>query len=82
MADKIKIPIVNPDGSVGQEIGTMVEVIESKEPWTEYTIENGTKIRIKQALVSIAQIDGKTAPNGDPIYSVQAQQVMSITHKL
>lgn len=82
MADKMKIPIMNPDGSVGEEIGTMVEVTDSKEPWTEYTLGDGTKIRIKQALISIAKIDGKTAPNGDPIYSVQAQQIMSIIHKI
>jgi len=82
MADKIKIPIVKPDGSTGEEIGTMVEVIDSKEPWTEYTLEDGTKIRIKQTLISIAKIDGKTAPNGDPLYSVQAQQVMSIIPKI
>jgi len=82
MADKIKIPIVKPDGSAGEEIGTMVEVTDSKEPWTEYTLEDGTKIRIKLTLISIAKIDGKTAPNGDPLYSVQAQQVMSIIPKI
>jgi len=82
MVEKIKIPIFNPDGTQGQDIGTVVKVTDAKEPWTEYTLENGTKISIKLALANIAQIDGKIAPNGDPIYSVQAQQVMSITHKL
>lgn len=82
MADKMKIPLMNPDGSVSQEVGTIVEVTDSKEPWTEYTLADGTKIRTKQTLINIAKVDGKTSPNGDPIYSVQAQQIMSVIPKI
>lgn len=82
MADKVKVPLMNPDGSVVQEMGTLIEVKDSKEPWSEYTLEDGTKIRLKQTLVSIVKIDGKTAPNGDPVYVVQSQQAMSVIPKI
>jgi hypothetical protein len=82
MADKMRVPFVNPDGSTSQEIGTLMEVSDSKEPWSDYTLEDGTKIRIKQTLVSVAKLDGKTAPNGDPVYAVQSQQTMSIFPKI
>ena len=39
MADKIRVPYQNPDGSVTQEIGTLMEVTDSKEPWSEYTLK-------------------------------------------
>jgi hypothetical protein len=76
MADKMRFPLVNPDGSESrsseiQEIGTLIEVTDSKEPWSEYTLGDGTKIRLKQTVVSIAKLDGKQAQNGDPVYVVQ-----------
>jgi len=82
MADKMRVPFMNPDGSVSQEVGILMEVTDSKEPWSEYTLEDGTKIRIKQTLVNIIRMEGKSAPNGDPIYSVQLQQTMSIIPKI
>ena len=82
MADKMKISLMNPDGSVSQEIGTLMEVAESKEPWSEYTLEDGTKIRIKQTLINIAKVEDKTSPNGDPVYSVQLQQTMTVIPKI
>jgi len=82
MADKMKVPFLNPDGSVSQEIGILMEVADSKEPWSEYTLVDGTKIRIKQTLMNIVRLEGKTAPNSDPVYSVQLQQIMSVIPKI
>ena len=78
MAGKMKVPFTNPDGSISQEIGTIMEVTDEKEPWSEYTLEDGTKIRIKPTLINIIRLEGKTAPNGDPMYSIQLQQTMSV----
>jgi len=82
MANKMKVPFMNTNGILSQEIGTMMEVTDSKEPWSEYTLEDGTKIRIKQTLVNVTKLEGKIAPNGDPIYSIQLQQTMSIIPKI
>jgi hypothetical protein len=78
MADKMKVPFNNPDGSISQEIGTIMEVTDAKEPWSEYNLEDGTKIRMKPTLINITRLEGKTAPNGDQIYSIQLQQKMSV----
>jgi hypothetical protein len=82
MADKMRVPFANPDGVVSQEIGTLMEVTDSKEPWSEYTLEDGTKIRFKQTLVNIIRLDNKKNLNGDPVYVVQSQQTMSIIPKI
>jgi len=36
MAEKMKVPFGNPDGSTSQEIGTLMEITETKEPWSEF----------------------------------------------
>jgi hypothetical protein len=82
MADKIKVPFMNPYGPMSHEIGTLMKVTESAEPWSEYMLEDGTRIRIKQTLVSVAKLDSKTDPNGDPVYAVQSQQTMSVFPKI
>ena len=82
MADRMKVPLYNPDGSVSQEIGTLMEITESKEPWSEYTLEDGTKIRTRQAVVSIVKLDDKKDVNGEPVYVFQSQQTMSVIPKI
>lgn len=82
MADKMKVPFADPNGSVSQEIGTLMEVTDSKEPWSEYTLGDGTKVRLKQTLVNIIKLDDKKNLDGDPIYVVQSQQTMSIIPKI
>ena len=82
MADKMKIPIKNPDGSLAHKLGTLLEVTDSNEPWAEYTLQDGTKIRIKQVLTSIVQLEGETDSHGHPIYSMQFQQATQIIPKI
>jgi hypothetical protein len=82
MADRIKVPLVNPDGSTSQEMGTLMEVTDAKEPWSEYTLEDGTKIRLKQTLVNVVRLDNKKNLNGEPVYSIQSQPTMSIIPKI
>jgi hypothetical protein len=77
MADRIKVPIFNPDGSTNQETGTLIKVIQSEEPWSENSLEDGTKIRMKQTVVNVVKLD-KPADNGEPIYSIQTQQTLSV----
>jgi len=82
MADKMKVPLYNPDGSVSQELGTLMEITESKEPWSEYTLDDGTKIRIRQTVINIVRLDDKKNANGEIIYAYQGQNTMSVIPKI
>ena len=82
MADKMKVPLYNQDGSVNQEIGTLMDIKEAKEPWSEYILEDGTKIRIRQAVVSIVRLDDKKNINGETVYVFQGQNTMSVIPKI
>jgi hypothetical protein len=81
MADKVKVPFRNPNGSTSQEVGTLMEVKDSKESWSEYTLDDGTKIRLRQALVSVVRLDNKKNQNGEPVYSIQSQPAASVFPK-
>jgi hypothetical protein len=57
--------------------GFEVPVEESSEKWSEYKLEDGTTIRIKQVLMEIIRT-GVFDQEGNPTYVVKAQPVISI----
>jgi hypothetical protein len=77
MADRMRVPIFNPDGTVSQKTGTLVQVNRANEPWSEYILEDGTKLRMKQTIVNVVKLDD-TNDSGDPVYSIQSQQTLSV----
>jgi hypothetical protein len=72
---KVKLNLPN----IGLVEGTEVQVLESVDRWSEIKLEDGTVLRIKPVPMSVARIDGRYDAEGNPMYAVQAQQVMSVT---
>lgn len=56
----------------GKEIAvTDVPVESSTEKPVEYTLEDGTVMRVQYTANSIVRVDGQTDLNGDPLYLVR-----------
>jgi hypothetical protein len=81
MAEKMKISAPDAVGNLTETIGESMDIIEAKEPWSEYVLENGTKIKTKQAVMNIVKLD-RTSPDGNPVYVVQSQPMMLILPKI
>lgn len=56
----------------------LLDFIANKEPWCEYTLENGTKIRIRIMLTKVVEYLNKFHPNGAPVYDLPMTQVVDI----
>jgi hypothetical protein len=54
-----------------------VEIEVSTERWTEVTLKDGSLIRIKPVILSVLRIDGQYDQEGNPVYQVKANQVMT-----
>jgi hypothetical protein len=74
---RVKVPTINPDGTITHKIGDLVKVVQAVEPWAEYSLEDGTRLRMKQTIVKVVKLDDKD-DNGDPVYSVESQQTLSV----
>jgi hypothetical protein len=63
----------------GQEF--MAEEIEfeseSGEKWNSYILHDGTTLKVKAVVAEVLRVDGQYAPNGDPLYTVNASLVVS-----
>jgi hypothetical protein len=58
--------------------GTEVSVEESLERWSDVTLEDGARIRLKGSVVSAVRVDNEYDPQGNPLYIVNVTPVMSI----
>jgi len=57
---------------------TIVDFEVEKENFSTYILHDGTSLKVKPVLVEVFRIEGVYQPNGDPVYGVQAQQILAI----
>lgn len=59
----------------------MADEIEFETPegerWNKYILHDGTELKLKAVVAEILRVEGQYAPNGDPIYSVNASIVVN-----
>jgi hypothetical protein len=52
-----------------------MEIKNTNEAWSEYSLEDGNRIRMKQAVVSIIKTDQRNL-DGTPLYVIQSQPII------
>ena len=52
-----------------------VDIVSSKDGWSEYTLSDGTVIRAKGVLLDVKKMTGQFNPEGEPIYVLQLTMV-------
>ena len=77
MAEKMKVLAPDVTGKLSETIGENMDIVEFKEPWSEYVLGDGTKIRARQAAVNIVKLEQKN-PDGTPVYLLQSQPMMLV----
>lgn len=75
MARKRKLTM--PDGKVVD--GTEMGFRTLGEHWNEYLLDDGTVVRLKPVVLSVIRAEGQTDENGDPVYMVNSQNVLSVS---
>ena len=56
-----------------------IEFEPEKESFSTYALHDGTTLKLKLVLTEVMRIEGAYSPNGDPIYMIQASQIMSVS---
>lgn len=57
--------------------GRSVDFLTRKEDFNEYQLADGKILRIKMVVTRIIKLEGETAPDGNPIYVLQSQNVVA-----
>jgi hypothetical protein len=58
--------------------GVEVAVESASEKWNEYTLEDGTKIRVKPVIIQVTRIIDQYDLEGNPMYVTRAQPIVVI----
>jgi hypothetical protein len=53
---------------------------DSTERWSEVTLDDGTVMRIKVAVISAARIEGQWDKDGNPLYVLKAAPMMDLVN--
>jgi len=78
MGRQVKLKVPDQRGIVAERDCELLDIMGSKDQWSEYTLEDGAQIRMKQAIVQVVKIIGEKGPEGDPVYTIQAQPIISV----
>jgi hypothetical protein len=70
-----KVIVTFPDGR--QKNGEVLKVVDQKEPWSEYCLENGTTLCLRQGVIQVVKLDEEDA-RGNPIYVVNGQPILTV----
>ena len=76
MSNGHKVTVPLPTGGTAE--GIEVQVEESSEKWSEFTLQDGTVSRAKVTLTSAVRVDTVYDPMGYPLYQTNLTPVLSI----
>jgi hypothetical protein len=64
---------------LGQNINVIEKpIVGAKECFNEYTLEDGTVLRVKNVATAISQIEGQTMPDGSPVFLIFSTPVTTV----
>jgi hypothetical protein len=73
--EKKKFPMLGRDVDVA-----IVPILKSSEGFNEYTLEDGSVLKVKSVATSIMRVEGQFLPDGRPIYMVFTTPVVNVEH--
>lgn len=57
--------------------GEVVDFDVEKEAWNVYSLQDGTKLKMKSVVAQVIRLEGEYNPQGDPVYVVNSQNIVS-----
>ena len=58
--------------------GTIVDIVESTERFTDIKLEDGTTLRTKVAVAEVLRVDDQWDNDGNPMYVLKSQTLVVI----
>ena len=60
----------------------LVDAVESKEPWAEYQLSDGSSIKIKSMLLEIWRVKDEYDSEGNPLYVLKSSNVLALAQPM
>ena len=60
-----------------QHDATLIPVRSSQEPWSEYLLDDGSVVRLRNVVTEIYRLDDVYDQEGNPVYHIKSSNVAS-----
>ena len=60
------------------ESTTEIEIVETKERWSEYRLADGTTLRLRPVMIAVFRADGQYTADGDPVYNMKSTLITDV----
>lgn len=60
----------------GENESDAIDVKESHENWSTFSLADGTVVRIKPVLLDVARVKGQYNEEGDPVYALRTSMIV------
>jgi hypothetical protein len=57
---------------------TEVEVVESREVWSEYRLADGIVLRVKPIMIAISRVEDARGAEGEPVYTMKSTLITDV----
>jgi hypothetical protein len=57
---------------------TEVEVVETREVWSEYRLADGTVLRVKPIMIAISRVEDARGGEGEPVYTMKSTLITDV----
>ena len=75
-----RVPIKSPDG---QEVeGLDIPILESTERFCEFTLADGTVLRVKPVIINAVRMENQWDQDDNPVYICKNQVMIAVNHTL
>ena len=62
----------------GREVtGEKLDFKIEQEEWNIYTLEDGTRFKMRSVLAEVVRLEGEFSAQGDPVYLANSQNIVS-----
>lgn len=69
---------IRPAPGAAEKEAELVEIRQADEHWNTYILADGTALRAKQVMTEVWRVVDEWDPEGNPIYLVKSQGVLTI----
>ena len=59
--------------------GTSVDFKPITEPWCEFQLHDGSRLRVKLVVSDVIKLDEARGPEGEPIYVIKSSNVVAVS---
>ena len=71
------VRLILPDGTIKETLAEKVDIKDSKEPWSEYQLEDGSVVRVRPVVSRVLKTE-EFDSDGNPIYQLSVANVVFV----